>query len=112
MKAKIKAISYYLPEKILTNEELIKDFPEWNADKISAKIGIEERRISADDETAGDMAIKAANKLFAEHNISPEEIGVGDPPNASTMRIDVWLFITRIFKPSRSLGVRTGLSRV
>jgi len=67
MKAYIKAISYYLPKKILTNEELVEDFPEWSVEKIADKIGIRQRHISADNETATDMAIKSAEKLFSEN---------------------------------------------
>jgi 3-oxoacyl-[acyl-carrier-protein] synthase-3 len=74
MSACIKAISYYLPEKKLTNEDLSLLFPEWSAEKIAKKIGIEVRHIAAEDEFASDMAIAAANKLFAEHSIKPEEI--------------------------------------
>ena len=33
----IKAINYYLPEKVVTNEELLKEFPEWSVDKVAAK---------------------------------------------------------------------------
>lgn len=74
MESYIKAISYYLPEKIVTNEELIKEFPEWTVEKIATKIGVSERHIAADDETAGDMAVKAAEKLFVEHNINRSTI--------------------------------------
>ena len=69
MKAYIKAISYYLPSSVLTNQELERQFPEWSAEKVSAKVGIEKRHIAALDETAGDMAYAAAEKLFAEHGI-------------------------------------------
>jgi 3-oxoacyl-[acyl-carrier-protein] synthase-3 len=74
MEAYIKAISYYLPEKVLTNEELVKEFPEWSVEKVSSKIGISRRHIAAQNETAGDMAFKAANKLFEENNINPANI--------------------------------------
>ena len=70
----IKAISYYLPEKIVTNEELVMDFPEWTVEKVAGKVGVTERHISAENETAGDMATHAAEKLFEEHNISRESI--------------------------------------
>src|SRR5574344_141676 len=73
-KAYIKGISYYLPEKIVTNEELVKDFPEWSVEKVAAKVGVYSRHIASDDETAGDMAEKAAIKLFVEYNISPKDI--------------------------------------
>lgn len=74
MKAYIKAISYYLPEKIVTNEDLVKEFPEWTVEKVAAKVGVTERHISADDETAADMGVKSAEKLFAEHAIDKDEI--------------------------------------
>ena len=74
MKAFIKNISYYLPEKVLTNKELVEKFSEWNIEKIVDKIGIEQRHISGDEETAGDMAIKAAEDLFEKNDINPETI--------------------------------------
>lgn len=70
----IKAISYYLPEKVVTNKKLIEEFPEWSVDKVASKVGVESRHLAAPDETAGDMAEKAARKLFAEYNISPSTI--------------------------------------
>ncbi|TDG37709.1 ketoacyl-ACP synthase III [Pedobacter changchengzhani] len=74
MKAYIKYISYYLPEFSLTNEKIHQEFPEWNIEKISSKTGIDERHISADDEFSSDMAIKAAEKLFNEHQIDRKTI--------------------------------------
>ena len=40
MKAYIKRISYYLPPKILSNEKLVEEFPEWTVDKIASKVGV------------------------------------------------------------------------
>ncbi len=75
MKAYIKAISYYLPEKVLDNIELVDIFPEWSVEKIASKIGVNERHISAKEETATDMAIKAAEKLFTtESFVNKDEI--------------------------------------
>ena len=74
MKAYIKGISYYLPEQVMTNEELLKDFQEWSVEKVAGKIGISERHIAAHNETSADMAVKAGKQLFREHNISPQEI--------------------------------------
>lgn len=62
----IKEIEYYLPERVLTNTEISERFPEWPAEKIANKVGIKERHVSADDETALDMACKAAEKLFCK----------------------------------------------
>lgn len=74
MKAFIKAISYYLPEKVVTNEELIKEFPEWSVEKVAQKVGVDSRHLAAENETAGDMAEKAARKLFEEYKIEPKSI--------------------------------------
>lgn len=70
----IKAISYYLPEKVVTNEELIKEFPEWSVEKVAQKVGVDSRHLAAEDETAGDMAEKAAHKLFEEYGVNPKSI--------------------------------------
>jgi len=64
MKAFIKNIVYYLPQQILTNEALAQEFPEWSVEKIMAKVGVNQRHIAAQNETATDMAISAAQKLF------------------------------------------------
>lgn len=69
MNAYINAISYYLPEEVLTNEALVTEFPEWTVEKVAGKVGVTERHIAAENETAADMGTKAAEKLFTEHNI-------------------------------------------
>ncbi|GHT66712.1 3-oxoacyl-ACP synthase [Bacteroidia bacterium] len=73
-KAYIKTISYYLPEKILTNEQLVKEFPEWTVEKVANKIGIKQRHIVSENETALDLAEKAATLFFQEHKIARESI--------------------------------------
>jgi 3-oxoacyl-[acyl-carrier-protein] synthase-3 len=72
-KAYIKAIDYYLPQKVLTNEELIQVFPEWNVEKIIDKVGVNRRHIAAENETATDLAIEATKKLL-EQNVDKESI--------------------------------------
>ena len=74
MKANIKAISYYLPEEILSNDLINQEFPEWEIEKISSKTGINSRHISGSNEFSSDMAVKAAEKLFAVHNIDRSTI--------------------------------------
>ena len=72
--AKLRAVSSHLPEMTLTNHELARLFPSWPADKIEAKTGIVERRIAAPHETAADLATLAAQRLFNQHEIDPEQI--------------------------------------
>ena len=64
MKAFIKHISYYLPNTTLSNAELTNKFPEWSIEKVTDKLGIKKRHIANVNETSGDLAIKAAEKLF------------------------------------------------
>ncbi|MCD8243863.1 MAG: ketoacyl-ACP synthase III, partial [Parabacteroides sp.] len=47
---------------------------EWSVDKVTAKVGVTSRHLAADNETAGDLAEKAARRLFEEYGISPSEI--------------------------------------
>ena len=68
MGAKITDIEYYLPEQILTNNQLDKQFPDWSSDKIEKKIGIRERHIVKNNETALDLALKAAEKILKDYN--------------------------------------------
>ncbi len=74
MKAFIKAIAYYLPEKVVTNEDLVELFPEWSVGKIISKIGISERHIAGANETAADMAVAAAENLISEYCIDRSTI--------------------------------------
>lgn len=74
MKAYIKAINYALPEGVLTNEQVAAMFPEWTVEKIEKKLGIKQRHITAENETASDIAIKAAEQLFEKSGINKQEI--------------------------------------
>ena len=75
MKAYIKALTYALPKKALTNERLVEEFPEWSVDKIANKVGIHTRHIADENETAADLAVNAAEKLFAlDSTINKSEI--------------------------------------
>lgn len=72
--ARIAALGSYLPVQVLSNDTLAALYPEWPADKILAKTGIHERHIAAADETAGDLALAAAQQLFAQGAYRPEQV--------------------------------------
>ena len=74
MKVYIKDIAYYLPQKVVTNEQLVEEFPEWSVEKITEKVGIHQRHVAADDETAADMAVKAAEELFEKGRCKKEDV--------------------------------------
>ena len=70
----IKDLACYLPPKIVTNEELVEEFPEWSVAKIADKVGVCERRVAASDGTATDLAVAAADVLFAKGVVKREDI--------------------------------------
>lgn len=74
MKAFIRAIEYHLPETVLDNAVLAEQFPEWSAEKIVQKTGIEARRIAANGELSSDLGVQAAQKLFASGVVCPDQI--------------------------------------
>jgi 3-oxoacyl-[acyl-carrier-protein] synthase III len=68
MSSRIKSLGVYLPENILTNEQLAEEFGRWEPEKIENKLGIKERHIASRDETAGDMAFKAAVSVLSGYD--------------------------------------------
>ncbi len=74
MEVYIKDIAYHLPQRVVTNEELVEEFPEWSVEKIAEKVGILERHVAAEGETATDLAVNAAEKLFEKGNVKKEDI--------------------------------------
>ena len=74
MSAGIAAIAYQLPDAVLDNAALELIDPRFNAAKVKAKTGIDQRRIAAPGECASDLAVAAAIKLFAVNGIAADSI--------------------------------------
>jgi 3-oxoacyl-[acyl-carrier-protein] synthase-3 len=100
----LHSVAYHLPEKIVTNEDLVRANPGWNADSLFRKTGIRQRHIANELETSVDFATLAAKKVFSEAGVTPDAI-------------DVLIFCTQTpdyFSPASScvihqrLGLRTG----
>jgi 3-oxoacyl-[acyl-carrier-protein] synthase-3 len=71
---RVSAIEYFLPQKILTTQDLSAEFPEWGVEKIDSSTGIHERHIAEVDEFASDLAVEAARKLFESGACEPASI--------------------------------------
>lgn len=71
---RISAIATHVPDAVLSNATLEADFPSWPASKIFDKTGISQRHIAGENETALDLGLIAATKLFASSQVAPEEI--------------------------------------
>ena len=69
----IRSVGSYVPEKILTNEDITKlvdTSDEW----ITSRTGIKERRIAAEGEFTSDLAANAAKDAMKKGGITAEEI--------------------------------------
>ncbi len=74
MNCKIAQIEYYLPEKTVTNRDLLRENPDWNIDSLLPKTGVLKRHVAGETETALDLAVKACHKLFERSKLSPQSI--------------------------------------
>tara|TARA_B110000977_G_scaffold174526_1_gene228456 strand:+ start:434 stop:1420 length:987 start_codon:yes stop_codon:yes gene_type:complete len=70
--AAITGVQGYLPEHILSNEDLAK-IVDTNDEWITSRTGIKERRIMKDG-ASSDMAVEAVNGLLKKTNTSPNEV--------------------------------------
>lgn len=72
-KAKIIGLGAYLPEKVLSNQDLEKmvdTSDEW----ITSRTGMKERRIAADNEFTSDMGYETAKRALDDSGLKGEEI--------------------------------------
>lgn len=74
MDAYINGVSFYLPEKVLTNHDLQNIYPNWEVDKVTSRIGVEKRYVASESEFTSDLAIGAVNKLLNDYNIEKSSI--------------------------------------
>ena len=65
MNSFIEAIACQLPNRIVTNQDLQIENPNWNMDAIVEKTGVYQRHIALENETAFDLARIAVDKIFS-----------------------------------------------
>ena len=105
VRAAITAIEAYLPEYILTNEELsrmVDTSDEW----IMTRVGIKERRILKEPVGMSFMAIKAVKTLLEKNNLQPSDI---DGIICSTVTPDM-VFPSTAAIISDACGIKNGIS--
>ncbi|MBZ4041967.1 ketoacyl-ACP synthase III [Flavobacterium hibisci] len=64
MGAIIKAIEYVYPKNKVTNEDLVREFHNYDFSKFEVKVGIKNRYWVGEKETALDLAVQVCEKLF------------------------------------------------
>ena len=74
MTARIAGIGAYVPENLITNDDLAK-IVDTNDEWIRTRTGIRERRISSGEGTRH-LAAKAAERALAAAGVAPEELDI------------------------------------
>jgi 3-oxoacyl-[acyl-carrier-protein] synthase-3 len=72
--AAIGPIAVYLPPRVETNAQLQAEHPEWDMELIASKTGVYARHIADPNECSSDLAVAAAERLFAEFGIDRDSI--------------------------------------
>lgn len=73
IRAQIKGVGHYLPEKVVPNshfEKMLDTSNEW----IVSRSGIERRHFAADDETTSNLAAKAADAALADAGLAASDL--------------------------------------
>lgn len=65
MNSKIGYLEYYLPEKIVTNDDLSNELDGFKVDK-ALRIGIKQRHIASPEQTSVDLAYEAGKKILSK----------------------------------------------
>lgn len=73
LNAKITGIATYLPEGVLTNDDLAK-IVDTNDEWITTRVGIKQRRIFKEQGGSSQMGIRAVKKLLEDTGNSPDDI--------------------------------------
>ena len=73
IRSKILGVGSYLPEKVMTNDDLSK-MVETSDEWIVERTGIKIRHLAADEEVTSDLAVKAARDALENAGITAQEL--------------------------------------
>ena len=73
IRAVVKGVGHYLPERMVPNAEL-ESLVETTDDWIRTRSGIERRHFAAEGQTTSDLAIRAAQAALADAGLGPDDI--------------------------------------
>ena len=75
-RVKIAGTGSYLPERIVTNDELAERLPKTSDEWIFLHTGIKSRHVAAPDESASSMGLIAAKRALENAGVEPEDLGM------------------------------------
>lgn len=105
MNVVIAGVGHFLPEKIVTNDELslsINTNDEW----INTRTGIRQRHIAAEDCLTSDLACEALKLAMAQYNIAPSQL---DGIILATVTPDLFMPATAV-KVQQAIGMNCGFA--
>jgi 3-oxoacyl-[acyl-carrier-protein] synthase-3 len=70
----VEAIAYSLPTKAVSNDDLRREHPDWEFDRLEKRTGVFTRYIAAENETALDFAVRACEQLKSQGELRKDEI--------------------------------------
>lgn len=71
--SRIAGTGSYLPEKVLTNDDLSR-FVDTSDEWIRSRTGIRERHVAADGQTTGDLGVEAARRALEAAGVDPGDL--------------------------------------
>lgn len=76
VRAIITGTGSYLPERVVTNDELAERMPKTSDEWIYSHTGIHSRHVAAADESPSDMGMAAAKRAMEQAGLSGEDLGM------------------------------------
>ena len=74
--AQILATGSYVPERVVTNDEIDRMLGQPTGDWLVANVGIRERRWMSPDQTTSDLIVEASRKALDKAGIAPEQLNL------------------------------------
>ncbi len=75
MHLKVLGTGSYLPERKVTNQQLVQDGLDTTDDWIVSHTGIKSRQVAAPDEATSDLAVRAAERALKAANLDAQQLG-------------------------------------
>ncbi len=74
--AQILSTGSYVPERVVTNDEMDRLIGEPTGDWLVANVGIRERRWMSPEQTTSDLIVEAARKALDKAGVAPEQLNL------------------------------------
>lgn len=74
LQSRIESIAFSLPARRMGNDDLKREYPGWDFERLEKRTGVISRPIAGEGETALDFAVRACEQLESEQQLRREEI--------------------------------------